>query len=442
MKRQKFEIKLLSYLLIATLLPACLLVATLLYYDTSIYLIGFITLLLLLVTGISANKLYEKIQNQFLTLSNILEAITKNDYTMRSRYYNEGDALGQLVKQINQLSDTLSKQKTQAAESQQLVKTIVQQIHVAIIALDEHKKITLANPEAQRLFGRYDHQIIGHTLDSLNINLLENIGREAVKEFQFPGRSGHFQIIKDQYFDEGKRHDIYFLTDIKVLLRKQERESWQKLVRVLSHEINNSLAPISSFAGTIRSIAKTQSLEQTFAEQLNESLSIIAERANGLKNFIDTYRQLTNTPSPNKQPLNFNKIVHQIASLFDDSHFETQLDVQDEIVADATLLEQVLINLIKNAKEAQNDSDKAITIKSHRMNNSFLIEVMDKGSGIQNSDNLFTPFYTTKKSGSGIGLALCRQIIDAHDGFISITNRKDTQGCTVSIELPVEQKKT
>ena len=432
-----FEKQLLTYLLIATLVPAVMLLITLWYFDVSKNLMVLIVLFLFCLIGFCASTLYQKITYQFRTLSNLLEGMTRGDYSLRGRMSKPDSALGQLVEQINSLSDTLMNQRFSAMESQLLVEKIIQHIDVAIVAINEDQLISLMNPAGEKLLNVKQAQVVGKPLASIGAELLLTVDKQQVLELEFANAKGQFQIIADSYREHGHQHQLFFITNVHGLLREHERQAWQNLIRVLSHEINNSLAPISSFASTLKSLAKKQSLEQSFADNLDTGLHVVSERALSLRQFVDSYRQLSHLPEPHKKMVQLAKVFERILPLFVKQTVKLSLSTDIKVPMDEVQVEQVLINLLKNAEEAMEKGKGVITIGAFVQDNHCYIEICDNGCGLSSDKNLFTPFYTTKKQGSGIGLVLCRQIIEAHKGYLSLVNRKETSGVIATIQLPL-----
>ncbi|KGJ88034.1 sensor histidine kinase [Thalassotalea sp. ND16A] len=435
--RVKFETQLLKYLLIATGVPVALLLLVLWYYQASTNLFMLILLTLFCITGYCAITMYHKITFQFRTLSNLLEGMSHGDYSLRGRRHSRDDALGELVDQINNLANTLTEQRFSAMEGQHLLKKVIQHINVAIIAVDEQQQLALLNPAAEQLLNVSSEQMLGKPLANIDAQSLLTISQQQVMELTFANKKGQFQVIRDNYRDHGHQHDLFFITDVNHLLREQERQAWQNLIRVLSHEINNSLTPISSFASTISRLAKKQDLSSDFADNLQQSLTIIGERSSSLKQFIDSYRQLTHLPKPQKQNTNLLALLTKVVAIFKQCNIE--LDISDDITLalDPVQIEQVLINVIKNADEAMQTCPGNISICASTDEHNAILTIADQGIGIASSHNLFTPFYTTKKQGSGIGLVLSRQIIEAHNGFLSMANRNSERGCQITIQLPI-----
>lgn len=384
--------------------------------------------------GFCVSTVHRKITYQFRSLSNLLEGMVQGDYSLRGRRRSNNDALGQLVGQINSLADTLTEQRFMAQESQLLIDKIIHHIDVAIIALDGENNLVLLNPAAEKLLNVELAQVIHMPLDNIAERLL-TVSEDQVIELNFANQKGQFQVIRDQYRDHGHQHELFFITDVNNLLREHERQAWQNLIRVLSHEINNSLAPIASLSGTLKSISEKQNLEPVFEENLIDSLTIIEERASSLRLFIDSYRKLSHLPEPKKIPGDLYQLCEKVIALFPNREIFIK-GAKLHCVADFVQIEQVLINLLKNADEASKDPSLPCELQFQQSGEKIIIEVLDQGCGLTNEQNLFTPFYTTKKQGSGIGLVLCRQIVEAHGGHLTISNRKNSQGCIATVELP------
>ncbi|NMP30689.1 PAS domain-containing protein [Thalassotalea sp. M1531] len=435
-KQLQFERQLLKYLLVATLVPAIALVIALWYYGASRYLIGLIILSLTCLTGFCATTLYQKITFQLRTLSNLLEGMVHGDYSLRGRRGSSdtNNALGQLINQINALADTLLAQRYTATESQLLVAKIIQHIDVSIIAVDDEKNIAFVNPAAEKLLNITESSVIGSPLEFIGGKSLLEVNNHDVVNLEFAGQIGRYQVICDQYREQGHQHQLFFITDVNLLLREQERQAWQDLIRVLSHEINNSLSPIGSLANTLQTFTKKIE-DKELSDNFNEGLTVISERATSLSQFIQSYRQLTHLPAPKKTPTNIGLLLAKLPILF---KRQVTITCSDDLTAniDPVQIEQVLINLLKNADEASGSNlDKSIEIIVSSGLNDLHIQVIDQGVGLSNSKNLFTPFYTTKKQGSGIGLVLSRQIVEAHQGQLTLQDRKDGSGCIATIQL-------
>lgn len=407
-----FEIKLLLLVLLSSVPSAIGLVAFMIKSGISVYLTAMVAIVLTMVIAWCTATVVGKTSYLFRTLSNLLEAMTKGDYSLRGRKEHSDSALDNLVCQINMLSETLAKQRIEVKEHQLLLAKVIKQIDVAIIAMDERQEITLANPAAQKLLEN------SKTLDL-----------EKLKH------SGKYNIHHDRFIEEGKQQQLWFITDVRDLLRAQERKAWQNLIRVLSHEINNSLTPISSISQTLGTlVSRSDDIREDKAD-LEDGLLLINERAKALKSFIDSYRALSRLPQPKKQNIKIKALLEKVTGLFEQQPIDLQCDEKLTCDIDPVQFEQLLINLVKNAIEAMQNTPGKITIECTLTHLTLTLFIKDEGPGINNPDNLFVPFYTTKPNGSGTGLVLSRQIVEAHGGDLMLRNRDDRQGCEVVITL-------
>jgi len=231
-------------------------------------------------------------------------------------------------------------------------------------------------------------------------------------------------------------YELLVLTDLSRTLREEERIAWQRLVRVLGHELNNSLAPIKSVAGSLENLLRRDPLPTDWHEDARSGLNVIATRADALSRFMEAYARLARLPPPLKEQMDVGEVVNRAANL------ETRLPVQMQggpvisIRADAGQVEQALINLLYNAAEASLPTRGAVTIGWKEVEEGVEIFVRDEGEGIMNPTNLFVPFFTTKPGGSGIGLALSRQIAEAHGGSLTLANRVGASGAEALLRLP------
>jgi len=226
------------------------------------------------------------------------------------------------------------------------------------------------------------------------------------------------------------------LTDLSRTLREEERNAWQRIVRVLGHEMNNSLAPIKSIAGSLETLLRRDPPPVDWKDDARSGLNVIATRAESLSRFMQAYARLARLPPPQKEPVNLEELVRRTASL------ETRLPVHVNkgpdvpLLGDAAQLEQLLINLLHNAVDASLETGGGVAVGWRELSDCVELYVQDEGHGIMNPTNLFVPFFTTKPGGSGIGLTLSRQIAEAHGGSLSLMNRKGRRGCEALLRLP------
>jgi len=441
-KRTSFEGQLTKLSLLAALPPYLLLIWVMFYANISIYLVLLVTLVGGLIIVFCHSKIHQKSAYQFRSLSNLLDAMVQGDYSLRART-SEGDkALNELVGAINSLALRLNKQRIESIESQLLLQTVIKHIDVAIIAFNENNELVLCNPAARKLLqltGNDNDNVFTDTDNQLaQVDAIGN-GQSQVMTLTFSDQQGKFNVHKEAYRKDGKQQELLFITDVSTMLRSEERKAWQALVRVISHEINNSLSPIGSISQSLkRLLLKTTDIEE-HSDFLLEGLTVIAQRTNNLGNFVNSYKQIASLPEPVKQLTSIANLVSKVTKLYPDDTVEMITLDDVSLSVDVVQLEQVLINLVKNAVEAIKNSDVEgrVAISWKQQGQRLKLSIVDDGTGVSNPDNLFVPFYTTKAQGSGIGLVLCRQIIEAHGGKLSLANRTEAKGCIAAIELSI-----
>jgi nitrogen fixation/metabolism regulation signal transduction histidine kinase len=439
-KRTSFEGQLTRLSLLASLPSYLLLIWVMIYANISIYLVLLVVLIGGVVITFCHGKIHQKSAYQFRSLSNLLDAMVQGDYSLRART-SEGDrALNELVGSINSLALRLTKQRIESIESQLLLQTVIKHIDVAIIALNDSNELVMCNPSASKLL-QIPETTIGEVFTDSNqqltqVNAMAN-GQSQVVSLTFSGQQGKFNVHKETYRENGKQQKLLFITDVSTMLRSEERKAWQSLVRVISHEINNSLSPIASISQSLQRLIIKQSNIADHTDFLIEGLTVIAQRTKSLGDFVNSYKQIASLPEPAKKLTSIANLVRKVAKLYPEDIVEMPTVNDVSLSVDAVQLEQVLINLVKNAVEAIKNSnvEGKVCIKWEQQGKNFKLVILDEGTGVSNLDNLFVPFYTTKAQGTGIGLVLCRQIIEAHGGKLSLANRLDKKGCIAVIEL-------
>jgi two-component system nitrogen regulation sensor histidine kinase NtrY len=384
-----------------------------------------------------AVTLRERVVRSLQTLSNMLAALQKGDYSMRARPIgNTKDSLGLAMLEANTLGETLREQRLGALEATALLRKVMEEIDVAVLAFDDERMLRLINRGGERLFSKSALSLLGLSVEDLGVEDCLEGEAPRVVERSFPGGSGRWEVRTSSFRQDGRPHQLLVLTDLSRLLREEERQSWKRLIRVLSHEINNSLAPIRSIADSLQNIVKREPRDSESDDDLQQGLSIIASRSEALSRFMASYARLARLPPPVLNELDVGTWVTRVAALETRMRILVSTGADITIMADGDQLDQLLINLVDNAVDAAEETGGRVEVGWRKANGDVEILIEDEGLGVPDTSNLFVPFYTTKAKGSGIGLALCLQIAEAHGGTIDLKNRADRSGCRARLRLP------
>lgn len=371
------------------------------------------------------------------TLANLLEALREGDYSIRARVGNPREPLGEAMMQVNAMAATLRDQRLGALEATALLRKVMEEIEVAIFAFDPKRILRLVNHAGEKLLAQPAERLMA--LDAETLELVELLDGETDRTVHrtFAGATGRWRISRSQFRQGGVPHHLLVVTDLTRPLREEELQAWQRIVRVLGHELNNSLTPIRSIAQSLESILKTMPKPEDWEDDMSRGLNIISTRSESLSRFMSSYARLAKLPAPRFRPVEINNLLRRATSI------ETRMQVYFEecppvtISGDADQLEQVLINLIRNAVDAAQETHGRVFVR-HDTNGTLVeIVVRDEGPGLSNTANLFVPFFTTKRGGSGIGLVLSRQIAEAHNGTLILRNASDGPGCEAVVSIPV-----
>jgi len=371
------------------------------------------------------------------TLSNLLAALRESDFSIRARGASGDDPLGAVMLEVNVLASTLHDQRLGALEASALLRTVMVEIDVAVFTFDGAHALRLVNRAGERLLAQPAEQLLGRTADEIGLRPCLMGHSPRIEDVAFPGGAGRYEVRRTTFRQGGRPHQLLVLSDVSRPLRDEERQAWQRLIRVIGHEINNSLAPIKSIAGSLESMLARDAMPDDWDEDMRRGLAVIAARSGSLSRFTTAYARLAKLPAPRVDTVNVPSLVQRIASV------ETKLPLRIEpspditIRADPDQLEQLLINLVHNASDAALQTGGGVSAGWRRDGRSFELWIDDEGSGLTNASNLFVPFFTTKPGGSGIGLVLSRQIAEAHGGSLTLENRTDRRGCRAFLRLPI-----
>jgi two-component system, NtrC family, nitrogen regulation sensor histidine kinase NtrY len=387
-----------------------------------------------------AFALREKVVLPLQTLSNLLAALGEGDFSIRARGARGGDPLGEVMVEVNALVETLRHQRLDALEATTLLRKVMAEIDVAVFTFDEAHELKFVNRAGARLLAQPAERLLGR--GAAEIGLADCLDGQAPRVINtaFPGSVGRWEIRRSQFRQGGRPHGLLVLSDLSQPLREEERQAWQRLIRVIGHEMNNSLAPIKSIAGSLGTIVEREPLPGDWRDDVQRGLAVIGARSESLSRFMSAYARLARLPPPTLAPLDFAALFDRVVTLEHAHHIKVAGGPRLAIQGDADQLEQLLINLLRNALDAARETGGGVTVGWQRLPHanppSLELWVEDEGPGLSNTGNLFVPFFTTKPGGSGIGLVLSRQIAEAHGGALTLANREDHQGSRASLRLP------
>jgi nitrogen fixation/metabolism regulation signal transduction histidine kinase len=390
--------------------------------------VGVVVVLVWLFTSLT---LRERVLRPLQTSANLLAALREEDFSVRGRGARAGDPLGELLLEINHLADTLHAQRVGSLEAGALLRRVMDEIEVVVLAFDAQGKAVLANRAAERLLGIPLSRLLeSGGLDAARLRLEPALQGESprVMELNLPGASGRFEVRRSTFRMGGLPHQLLVLADLRRALREEERLAWQRLVRVLGHEINNSLAPIHSISSSLKGAAP---------EDVEAGLAVIERRAESLMRFMSAYTRLARLPPPALAAVDVPQWVSRVAALEKRLPVSVRQGPPISVQADADQLEQLLINLIRNAADAALETGGGVEVSWSVGQRQVEVCIADEGPGVASTANLFVPFFTTKVNGSGIGLALSRQIAEAHQGSLLLENRADRRGARARLRLPL-----
>jgi nitrogen fixation/metabolism regulation signal transduction histidine kinase len=413
-------------------------------------------------TGVSALivilvmvDLFRFIDRSNREFTNLLEALKHEDFTTSSRRKFSERSFRELESSFNEILDKYRGARMDQAAQYQYLQTVIDHINIALVCFNNAGQVFLFNQAAAILF-RKAHVENLEPLKSTHPTLLQlmislRAGQREVIKINREGELLQLSVHVTEFRIRQEKYKLVSLQNIRQELEEQELDSWQKLIRVLTHEIMNSVTPVSSLSAAINEMLRDEeghrrelgSISSEDLEDMYASLETIEERSRGLLSFVGDYKNLTRLPKPVFEDITVENLLNHLHRLFlkdmEREHIQYSVQIPAHplsICADSMMIQQVLINLIKNAMEAVKErQEKSIALTAESRNEKVIIRVRDNGRGIAAEDieKVFIPFYTTKKKGSGIGLSLSKQIMKLHKG--SIHFQSDGSGTVFTIEF-------
>lgn len=380
-------------------------------------------------------QVHALVQAPLNTTASLLQGLREGNYSVRARPADASDTLGQVWAELNQLADVLQHRRLTEVETSALMASVMAELDVAVLAFDGNEQLRLVNPAAARLFGLPIPALLGRTATDLQCAGLLGLQAPRILTLTFPRASGRWEVRRSSFRQEGLSHHLIVLSDVSIALREEERQAWRRLIRVISHELNNSLTPIKSIANSLAQLLARSGTVP--GDDLARGLAVIGKRADSLNRFLHGYAVLAKLPPPRFARVDLAALVTRVVQLEGQARLAVDASPRVTIEADADQVEQLLINLARNGLDAVQGTDGRvwITWTVDAAANMVELRVEDEGSGIPDGADVFVPFFTTKPGGSGIGLALCRQIADAHHGTVTLANRREG-GCVATVRLP------
>src|ERR1035441_3178023 len=387
-------------------LPALLFAAILIFRAhistaPALLIVGSLLLYLLLLSGALIESLIRPLQ----TLSNVVASLREGDYSFRARGAGSRDAFGELATEVNALADLLQKQRVRSLEATALLARILEVMHAPLFAFDRENLLQLVNNAGVQLLGLTHARSFGRTARELELENLLAASDQSIHTFG--SKPTRWLLRKAVFRQDGVPHTLLLLADVSLPLQEEEQIAWKRLIRVLGHELSNSLAPIKSIAGSLLARVDNMQGDDATLHDFRRGLGVVESRADSLHRFVQSYRLLAQLPQPRLRPVALAPLLERVVLL------EQRLPVQVDLGPSATLhadpdqLEQMLINLLANAVDASlANGAQPVRIGWRLADSSLVVSIEDRGLGIANTENLFVPFYTTKPTGSGVGLAV------------------------------------
>lgn len=395
-----------------------------------------LTAVVLIVWISAASAARQLVVRSLNLIANLLGALREGDYSIRGLSARSGSSMAMVMREVNDLGSTLQRQRTEAVESTVLLTHVMEEIGVAVFAFDPTHHLLLVNKAGERLFGRSSADLLGTAAAAMGVDEYLSGAPRRLVDRSFNNKQGRYEVRRAMFYRDGRPHHLIVMADLSQALREEEQAAWQRIVRVLSHEINNSLTPIKSIAHSLRRIVDRAEVFPR-QDEVSQGLSLIEERSGALGRFLRSYAQLARLPKPQPKPLRVTDLMTRIVELEKRLPVAVTPSTDVGVVADSDQLEQALINIVRNAVDASLETNGGVAVGWRADGDWVEITIDDEGKGLPDTSNLFVPFFTTKPNGSGIGLALSRQIAEAHGGTITLANRAGAPGCRATMRLPL-----
>lgn len=397
--------------------------------------------LLLFFSTVVGWMLLDSVRRPWQILSNILSAFGEQDYSMRGSSAEPGDPIGLAMWETNRLADLLQEERRIRLEQNLLLDRILRETDIAIFCFNADNRLVIVNQYAANLYGLLPEKLVGRTLEQLQLGFALTAAHSTGHTHRFPQRESRWLVKHGAYRERGRPHRIILLADIRETLREEELEAWRKLIRVLGHELINSMTPMKTMAAGMQRILQQETLPDDWKEDLDEGFRVIINRVDNMSRFVKNYSRIARQPQPEKSPVSIQSLLQRLVAMEAYQGIRLRGGPDIEVSMDEAQIEQVLINLFKNAIEATESKPGAVWVQWFESEahgrRQLRLEVLDDGHGISNPDNLFVPYFTTKAEGNGIGLIVSRQIAEAHRGSLMLENRRGSGGCCATLILPV-----
>ncbi|MGZ5006068.1 MAG: sensor histidine kinase, partial [Chthoniobacterales bacterium] len=379
-----------TWLILGAVLPAALVSLSILWFGDYTPKVQWTLTLFIVACALGfIMSVREHVVRPLQTMTNLLAALREGDYSIRARGARVDDALGEVLLEINALGETLRTQRLGAFEATALLRTIMAEIDVSIFTFDLDHRLRLVNRAGENLLGQPIDKLLGRRASDLNLDVVLEADQDAPLTLTFPGGTGRWGVRRSTFREHGLPNELVVLTDLSKTLREEERNAWQRIVRVLGHEMNNSLAPIKSIAGSLETLLRRDPPPPDWRDDARSGLNVIGARAESLSRFMQAYARLARLPQPQKESVRLEELVRRIADL------ETRLAVKVAggppltIRADAAQLEQLLINILHNAVDASLETGGGVLVGWREVADCVELYVQDEGYGIMNPTNLF-----------------------------------------------------